>query len=121
MRPLAGIELDDASHARADRQERDAFVARVFAAASLPLLRIPVQRAYDLQELSARLSAILEGQQNTAPPAAAASLPERNPGATPVCPKCAVPMILRTVTKGARQGETFFGCTNYPRCRQTAV
>ena len=33
MRPLAGIELDDASHARPDRQERDALVEKAFEAA----------------------------------------------------------------------------------------
>ncbi len=39
MRPLVGIELDDASHRRARRQRRDRFVDEVFAAAGLPLQR----------------------------------------------------------------------------------
>jgi len=41
MRPLVGIELDDSSHQRPDRQSRDTFVDGVFAAAKLPLLHIP--------------------------------------------------------------------------------
>ena len=43
MKPLFGIELDDASHKRNDRQERDAFVEEVCKVAGLPLLRLPGQ------------------------------------------------------------------------------
>ena len=41
MRPRVGIELDDSSHAREDRQARDAFVEQVFEAAGVALLRFP--------------------------------------------------------------------------------
>lgn len=34
----------------------------------------------------------------------------------PRCPKCGAPMCQRTIKKGIHQGETFWGCTNYPRC-----
>ena len=37
----------------------------------------------------------------------------------PVCPKCKVPMVLRTAKKGANVGSSFWGCAQYPRCRQT--
>lgn len=39
MRPRVGVELDDSSHAREDRQTRDALVQQVFDAAGLALLR----------------------------------------------------------------------------------
>jgi predicted RNA-binding Zn-ribbon protein involved in translation (DUF1610 family) len=51
MRPQAGIELDDSSHRRADRQSRDEFVNRVFETAGLPLLRVPAKRSYASNEL----------------------------------------------------------------------
>lgn len=35
---------------------------------------------------------------------------------TPVCPKCGAPMRMRTVRKGSRTGETFWGCSKYPAC-----
>lgn len=35
---------------------------------------------------------------------------------TPTCPSCAIKMIVRTAK---RNGEQFWGCSNYPRCRQT--
>jgi hypothetical protein len=44
MRPLDGLELDDRSHQRSDRQQRDEFVESVFTAARLPLVRIPANR-----------------------------------------------------------------------------
>ena len=45
------IELDDSSHRRRDRQERDRFFNAAFAAAGIPVLRVPVQRSYSPKEL----------------------------------------------------------------------
>ncbi|NLF10167.1 MAG: DUF2726 domain-containing protein [Anaerolineaceae bacterium] len=130
MKPLLGIELDDASHNRADRQERDGFVDRVFAAAGLPLHRQRMRRAYDLHALSARLRALAGREvqatagtssvpggralQGTAPPGPAPMAEVRSPP----CPKCGQPMVLRTSRRrGRHQGEQFWGCPSYPRCR----
>lgn len=33
------------------------------------------------------------------------------------CPKCGMPMTLRTARQGANQGKQFWGCTGYPRCK----
>lgn len=46
MAPLLGIELDDSSHERQDRKERDEFVDRVFAAAGLSILHVKAARGY---------------------------------------------------------------------------
>lgn len=35
-----------------------------------------------------------------------------------LCPKCGAPMILRTASKGANQGKQFYGCSNFPKCRE---
>lgn len=37
-----------------------------------------------------------------------------------LCPKCGAPMVLRTVKKGNRAGEKFYGCSTYPKCRGMA-
>ncbi len=37
-----------------------------------------------------------------------------------VCPKCGVAMVVRVASWGARKGERFLGCANYPRCTHTA-
>jgi restriction system protein len=36
----------------------------------------------------------------------------------PRCPKCGVPMVVRVACKGSHQGERFYGCPNYPQCRE---
>jgi restriction system protein len=35
---------------------------------------------------------------------------------TPTCPRCSIKMTARQST---REGRVFWGCTNYPRCKQT--
>lgn len=45
------IELDDASHQRKDRMERDAFVNHAFQQAGLPLLRFKPAKHYDPQQI----------------------------------------------------------------------
>lgn len=34
------------------------------------------------------------------------------------CPKCGGRMVKRTARKGKQAGSVFWGCSNYPRCRQ---
>lgn len=58
--PAAGIELDDSSHEEERRKSRDAFVDAVFRSASLPLLHVPAQAAYNPMELRAQIAALLE-------------------------------------------------------------
>ncbi|GHC43491.1 DUF2726 domain-containing protein [Roseibacillus persicicus] len=52
MQPALAIELDDSSHNRKKRIERDAFVDQVFAAADLSLLHIKVVQSYDEAQLA---------------------------------------------------------------------
>lgn len=128
LRPLLGIELDDKSHRRPDRQQRDAFVDQVFGAAGLPLLHIPAQHAYRTEEirecvapylsvsaLSAAAPVTTSRPQSTAPVTKPLSSPPLTTAQT--CPKCGCEMILRTAKKGARAGQQFWGCSNYPTCR----
>ena len=37
---------------------------------------------------------------------------------TPTCPSCDIKMMLPTSQKGRNIGEQFWGCRNFPRCRQ---
>ncbi|WP_408021560.1 topoisomerase DNA-binding C4 zinc finger domain-containing protein [Solemya pervernicosa gill symbiont] len=38
---------------------------------------------------------------------------------TPSCPSCGEKMVVRTTKKGTQTGKQFWGCSHYPRCRQT--
>ena len=109
MRPRLAIELDDSSHAREERQARDTFIQKVFEASGVALLRFPVQRAYNVSEVRSRLSPFLA--EGAPPPAVAVSQASIS---APLCPKCGIPLVIRSSSRGE-----FYGCSNYPKCRQT--
>jgi hypothetical protein len=117
MKPLLGIELDDQSHKQNNRQERDGFVDQVFLTAGLPLLRFPVQAEYNSREIAAQIAPLLKDKLSPATPP---QQPEAQKPAslTPNCPKCGIPMVLRTVGQGEHKGKQFYGCQNFPRCRE---
>lgn len=48
---VCAIELDDRSHTRSSRQQRDAFVTELCHKVDLPLLRVRASRSYSLSEL----------------------------------------------------------------------
>jgi hypothetical protein len=114
MKPRCGIELDDSSHARRDRQDRDEFVNQVFAVGGLPLVRVPARAAYNTAELFAMVEPHLIGVLvvKSQPPVGAPL------NATPTCPKCGIQMVERVAKKGQNAGQSFFGCPNYPKCRE---
>lgn len=51
FRPLVAVELNDASHARADRKLRDEKVAAILRSAHIPLLVVTPGSGYDVREL----------------------------------------------------------------------
>lgn len=128
---VAVIELDDASHGRKDRSERDDFVDKALASARLPVVHVPARKAYALAEVQAALAAVLKTApavtKTPAPPVAPDfSLPlpsievsavqngfDRIPPAAsvvetpPVCPVCNMPMIKRQAKQGANAGKWF--------------
>ena len=59
LQPIVCIELDDPSHNRPDRIERDIFVNSAFEAAELPLLRIPTQPKYLSREIRELIESVL--------------------------------------------------------------
>lgn len=116
MKPVFGVELDDASHQREDRQERDGFVDQVFQDAGLPLLRFSTRRQYSSREIADQIRPLLGGMASPSTPAGKPE-PVAPVGELPNCPKCGIAMVLRTVSKGAHAGKRFYGCRNFPRCR----
>jgi hypothetical protein len=117
LKPRLAIELDDSSHKREDRMERDDFVDDVFSTAGLPLVRVPVRPAYNTAELAEIFkSALQNGPVNwNKKQESEAWSPDAPP---PFCPKCGVQMVLRTAARGNNAGKKFYGCPNYPRCTE---
>jgi hypothetical protein len=58
--PRLAIELDDKTHERPDRQERDREVERILEDVGMPLLRLENHGRFDPSELAQRIRAALE-------------------------------------------------------------
>ena len=134
---VAAIELDDKSHQQRKRQERDAFIAGLCNAISLPLIQIPVQRPYSASQVRAQILSAIGVLQTSVSTVAEQSntisetLPaeeghdfkaNESAGAlqfsdAPVCPKCSAPMLRRQAKSGANSGHDFWGCSAFPKCR----
>jgi ssDNA-binding Zn-finger/Zn-ribbon topoisomerase 1 len=115
LKPILGIELDDKSHQRTDRQERDDFVNHVFEAAKLPLMHVSVQRSYSQSELKSKVSAYLSGNQIRN------EQPTQEKEASPRCPKCGSEMVVKTAKQGERKGKNFWACPKYPNCEGAII
>ncbi len=58
---LLVVELNDRSHERRDRRERDAFGDAVLASAGVPVVRVKAAARYDAREIRGRLEKALGG------------------------------------------------------------
>jgi restriction system protein len=70
-------------------------------------------RLIDGDELLSMLGAI-----NPLTPAAESFTATLRSTGAPMCPRCRVPMLRRTAQRGPHAGQPFWGCPNYPDCRQ---
>jgi predicted RNA-binding Zn-ribbon protein involved in translation (DUF1610 family) len=122
---LCAVELDDRSHDRISRKERDLFVDKALDAAGIPILHVTAQAGYTPAKLSSALSAAMgietvesapvaidpKGSDEYSEPALQESAGHS------VCPKCGAPLVMRKAKKGRHSGEKFWGCSNFPKCR----
>lgn len=125
MQPVLVIELDDASHDRPSQKKKDAFKDEALRAAEVPILRVKPLKQYSRQAVLTQLRPFLVEPPADAPPTPSGSLPADQPiesdvleSSPPLCPKCGVPMVVRTATQGRYKGRSFYGCVNYPKCRE---
>lgn len=107
------IELDDSTHTRRSRRERDTSVESVCENIALPLLRIPAQHSYSLVELRK----LLQSHITTTPNHSVVTQAESGVAESPPCPKCGATMVLRTAKGGDAKGNVFWGCGSFPKCR----
>lgn len=108
MKPLCGIELDDISHTNKKTYDRDLFVEKVYKDANFELIRLSSKYTY--KELEIALTGVFDKPKE--------SPVIQKKDETVMCPKCNLPMVLRKATKGQNAGKEFYGCSNYPQCKQ---
>ena len=116
MQPALVVELDDSTHQRKDRQERDELIDAAFAVAELPILHVPCRSGYNHDEIKQLIRGALQTTPSSveAPPARPV-LPDTD---TPQCPKCNIAMVERTASRGSNKGKRFWACPSYPECRK---
>jgi hypothetical protein len=117
------VELDDQSHRKQGRQDRDAFLDAAMEKAGVPLVHFPAKASYSIQEVWNTLDARLnppedaiapDGSQPDGPsPAVELEVDEAKK-----CSSCGGDMLLRKASRGKNAGQEFWGCSNYPKCRK---
>lgn len=125
LKVAAVVELDDSSHDREDRRQRDQFLRRACAAAKLPLHNIKARHSYNIADLRAQLmpgeslgSPARTGRKS-APIRVEPSLGLTLPAAPSLgnCPDCNSPLTERVAEHGDLAGRRFTVCGRFPVCR----
>jgi hypothetical protein len=133
---VAAIELDDKSHQRKDRGERDNFVDQALESAGIAV-GFSAKKGYELGEVKARLSELLN-VGNGSVEVTTVAVPHIQNIATatdiddqkvdsvvnkesPVCPACQSAMVKRQAKKGPNTGQWFWACSTFPKCRKVVA
>lgn len=117
---VCAVELDDISHGRPDRSERDIFLQQSCQSAGIPLARFPVRRNYLPAAILQEVETTILQTHNDKPVKSGLPSPSQNsPAPKQACPKCGKPLVLRTAHSGPNAGSQFWGCSAYPACRFT--
>jgi len=138
MAIVGAIELDDGSHEKGKRRDRDIVVDKILEAAEIPLLRVKAAPAYapnEIRNLLANEMKLNIGGEVSAQSPEPLAAPENgdqssentvvtpsdsNQDVEPTCPKCGSPLLPRIAKKGKYQGQKFWGCSQFPNCKYVA-
>lgn len=150
LAPFGVVELDDASHQRKDRSERDAFVDKALKSAGISMVRFSARKGYAVAEVQAQLEAALspKGAEHATEEVSTAGTIEKKPldaghdggemqqvKEAPLSPEtevvtasnellcmaCNSPMVKRMAKKGPNAGKWFWACSAFPKCRQVVA
>lgn len=117
MKPFCAIELDDISHTSKKSYERDQFIEKLYKDAGLELIRLSSKSGYTANEIETALMGVFDEKAELANEPV--TIGAKDNDEIPLCPKCDVPMVMRTASKGKNEGNSFWGCANFPKCRET--
>ncbi len=118
--PVGVIEVDDATHQRADRATSDATKDTVLGKVGIPLVRVRARGAYRRVDVEEALQRFLEPAVNDGVVAVIAApvsgIADQAQVLTAACPRCGQVVVERT----SKTGNRFLGCSAFPACRYTA-
>ncbi len=117
---LCAVELDDSSHNKKTRKDRDIFLESVCKSAKLPLVHIAAQSTYNLKEMQNSLAVYLpEDDQSLVSKEQPVEKVEKDQSLDDkkLCPKCSSQMVKRVAKKGKNIGKEFWACSKFPKCK----
>lgn len=113
IKPIMGIDLVEPKNIEGQSNVSDS-QQNIFNSAGLPLVRIPISDNYEIAQIvpifRAALLKIKEGKRPV----------KGNPltDFSPICPKCGITMVLRITRHGINAGRQYYGCMNFPECKE---
>jgi len=111
------IELDDASHQSKGRRQRDEFLKGACEAAAVPLIQVPAQSGYVIDEVKQLIAPYLADNDTQYKEFVKAPIPYKSEINGKVCPKCSASMVKRVAKNGTYAGKEFWACSAYPKCK----
>ena len=115
---LSVVELDDKSHSKGKRSERDRFIEGASSAAGITLHRFKATATYNIREVRTVLFPPPEDEapvQISKPVTGESEDKEKQ-----LCPKCSSPLVKKVARKGEHKGSEFLACSAFPKCRYLA-
>ena len=117
LSPICAVELNDKSHNSERRQDRDEFLKGACEAAGVPLIQIPAQSGYVIEEVKQLLSPYLSDNETQYKEIAKTPIPYKLKTNGKVCPKCSAAMVKRVAKNGTYAGKEFWACSAFPKCK----
>jgi len=116
---LCAIELNDSSHNSKKRKDRDAFLEGACKSAGVPLVQIPAQATYKLNDIRKSISLFLpRNQLSKIQSSIKTEITEQKLSPdNKTCPKCSAMMVKKVAKKGKNIGSEFWACSSFPKCR----
>lgn len=120
------VELDDKSHTKSKRVDRDRFLESVCSSALLPLHRFKAAASYNIADVRNTLfpspveATSIESVAQSPNTESVVENHQSMPNAEQICPKCSSPLVKRVAQKGANKGSEFMACSAFPKCRYAA-
>ena len=113
LKPMCAVELTDSSDYSAEKCQKESFIDELFKKVDLPLVRFDIKKSYTMSDIAQKVNGVFNVNASEVRTGSPVQVSE------PFCPKCGVKMVLRVSKKGENFGREFYGCPNYPNCRET--
>jgi hypothetical protein len=111
FKPICVIDLKDATH---KQTEKDEFTNKLYKKIDLPMIQFSTKTTYNSADFEEKLGAIISMSKKCPKPDIDVAVFQNEV----TCPKCSAVMVKRVAAKGANKGNEFYGCSNYPSCKE---